>query len=89
MARALLHLQNWSADAAEDRKIHPESPTPLLSAVAATCPPDNIFNIQREMNSPAWSAHLASRLATIRLSGRSSSPAGREEIVLPRVSFSS
>lgn len=27
-ARALLHLQNWSADGTEDREFHPESPTP-------------------------------------------------------------
>lgn len=31
------------------------------------------------MNSPAWSAHLASPLATISLSGRSSSPIKQEE----------
>lgn len=47
--QALLHLQNWSADAAQDRKLHPESPTPLLIALQSNTHQIqiHIFNIQR------------------------------------------
>ena len=40
----------------------------MLIALAEACTPDNIFNIQEEMNSPTWFSHLASPLATISLS---------------------